>query len=132
MTTEAKKFELGPRQKAWLEALKSGKYRHGKCALEKIVDGETRNCCLGVLCIIEGIEKSSSDEENVSEFNFGYAWNSGVLGISLTEEIGLRSQTGLIENENKSLVGINDYADSFAPIIELFEQHPERVFTKSV
>lgn len=37
----------------WVEALRSGKYTQGKCMLETL-DG--RNCCLGVLCRITGME----------------------------------------------------------------------------
>jgi hypothetical protein len=34
----------------WLTALRSGDYAQGKGKLERVVDGQSKYCCLGVLC----------------------------------------------------------------------------------
>ena len=43
---------MNPEIKAkWLEALKSGKYKRGSCALKPAISkGDESYCCLGVLC----------------------------------------------------------------------------------
>lgn len=45
------KMELGPRQKAWIEALKSGKY--SQCI--RVLHIENEYCCLGVACELSEI-----------------------------------------------------------------------------
>lgn len=43
--------KMNPEAKAlWVAALRSGKYQQGFGRLEKVVDGKTYHCCLGVLC----------------------------------------------------------------------------------
>lgn len=37
-------------KKQWVEALRSGKYEQGTCALRKHNFGQDQYCCLGVLC----------------------------------------------------------------------------------
>lgn len=48
-------FKLGPMQRKWLAALKSGKYNHGTGRLCNITEeGLLVHCCLGVLCEVMG------------------------------------------------------------------------------
>lgn len=44
------KQELGPVQKAWVEALRSGKYKRGTQVLTEVDGDECKYCCLGVAC----------------------------------------------------------------------------------
>jgi hypothetical protein len=37
-------------KKRWLDALRSGKFKQGREALRSNHGGDTRHCCLGVLC----------------------------------------------------------------------------------
>lgn len=37
-------------KKKWIKALRSGEYKQGVGSLRRIVEGEARYCCLGVLC----------------------------------------------------------------------------------
>jgi hypothetical protein len=46
---------LTPEDKAlWLEALRSGRYNHGKGQLREVVEDITTYCCLGVFAELKG------------------------------------------------------------------------------
>lgn len=124
--TKAKKFKLGPKQKKWIRALKSGKFKKAKGDLEK--DGGY--CCLGVAnCVLKL-------GENVQE-------HSGL--VDTYPELGLYGSLGEIETDNDygykflrgtkeydSLADMNDKNISHKKIAEFIETNPELVFTKSV
>lgn len=82
---------LNAEKEAWLEALESGKFIHGKKRLKTVdVGGLESHCCLGVLVEVMGVklmptELDRGDEhrgESETEFNrievdgqiFGYEW----------------------------------------------------------
>lgn len=44
----------------WVEALRSGKFKQGQEMLSYEIDGETKHCCLGVLCDLYNKEKHRS------------------------------------------------------------------------
>jgi hypothetical protein len=47
-------------KEAWLSALRSGDYLQGMGALEDLVGLERRYCCLGVGCLVLGVEPADS------------------------------------------------------------------------
>jgi len=99
-------------KKAWIEALRSGKYKQGQLSLKH----NNCYCCLGVLCeinhkldeygyIIEG-GKEYLNEELEKEFNIGY--NGYFKGFSI--------------NEKLCLTELNDFTDfTFEQIAEVIE-----------
>lgn len=51
--------------KKWIEALRSGEYKQGSGVYCKIVDGEPRYCCLGVLAKVAGFNYTVDAEGDV-------------------------------------------------------------------
>lgn len=117
-----KKFKLGPKQKKWIKALKSGKYKQSKNTL---YNKETAGyCCLGVaneVCDLK--EKSDSTLLNAYK------------------KLGLNDDDGEIvdgykfprgKKKYRYLTDMNDKGVSFSKIAEFIESHPEKVFTRSI
>jgi hypothetical protein len=146
-------FELGPKQNAWLEALKSGNYKHGTGSLCSTRSGELRHCCLGVLC--ETLKFTRVSDKGGFEHN-KILQVSG-LPASIAEDMGLRKSLGFVDyskltNSIKKrfsgeswldsinrqslfcLTSLNDscISDSWKLIIEIMETCPEAIFSKSV
>jgi hypothetical protein len=142
-------MKLGPKQQAWLDALKSGKYAQGTKALKVNLGGEkVAHCCLGVLCETLGLQ--SSLPKDAFEYQFtdidslaGDRKIDAALNARITQEIKLRSMNGAIEYsglpqdliarlgaDGNTLAGINDYvANPWPKIIEIMEKYPDAVFT---
>lgn len=98
---------LGPKQQAWLTALRSGLYFQGKGVLfQKNPDGPDLYCPLGVLCDI-----------NNRPGQWGFAPND------LAAELGLRDQV-LIQRYN-DILGL-----TFDQIADRIENDPKFYFNK--
>lgn len=70
MPTEDKKpFELGPNQRKWIDALRSGKYKQGKSNLARRAGDTIEYCCLGVLCEIAGIKPKAGKYPNILQYD---------------------------------------------------------------
>ena len=115
-----KKFKLGPKQKQWIKALKSGKYKQCKAELCNGVG----YCCLGVANTILNLKE---DSELCLEDTFN--------------ALGLKSDCGDFDSSYKfprgnrtytDLTAMNDNGVSFKKIAEFVESNPELVFKKSV
>lgn len=108
--------ELGPLQRKWVEALRSGEYEQGK----RFLKADDAYCCLGVACIAFGIPVPSSAARLPEPVQFGMKFHSayGLLkGDKLDGELRLDFA--------------NDYANStFERIADFVEDHPEAVFTE--
>lgn len=117
-------FKLGPLQQKWLDALKSGRYRHCKGQLGRVALGEQKNCCLGVLCEVLKIELFQMGYDIIYANMVAYAPDVA------TKSVGLRDSSGRIYGKMDSLSTINDQSDSYAPVIEILETRPGDVFTK--
>lgn len=111
------KQKLGPKQKAWVKALRSGKFKQ----TEGVLKDKNGYCCLGVLCELE--EKLTKN---------GYIKgtdNSIELPNIILKKYGFNSKIGSIKN-SYSLAARNDDGISFKEIANFIEQNPEKVFTK--
>jgi hypothetical protein len=117
-----KKFKLGPLQRKWIRALKSGKFKKGTLCLH--CEEDNSYCCLGV----------ANECLNLKETSSGFLSNT-------YKRIGLFNSSGVISNNYKfprgtklygSLVEMNDKNISHKKIAEFLENNPELVFTKSV
>lgn len=80
-------MKLKPEVKAaWVTALRSGEYEQGTGCLNKLVDGEERYCCLGVLADLaarEGIvERYVTQEESNSPYR-SYDGESGLPPLAV-------------------------------------------------
>lgn len=133
----------------WLEALASGKYSKGKRTLKyTFSEGQTKYCCLGVLCElhseITGEGKWENDGENVRRYIVGERRDSKVLPWNVVKWADLKDRAGTITldkgDQNKlvarnlvSILGcgdpfiteINDNSerDDFEDVIPLIEKY---------
>lgn len=100
---------------AWLEALRSGRYKQGRGQLfnsSKLMSLENTYCCLGVLC----------DISNLGQFK-----DAGVNYIESTPDHfipkAVRKWSGLSSDAEDILVAFNDVQDkSFAEIGDYIEE----------
>lgn len=106
-------------KKAWVEALRSGKYEQGKGYLYK----NGKHCCLGVLTQL-GVEagvvcKFTDDGE---EF-FGEGLENTYTPKEVQEWAGIDSSPAIMMpgRYHDHLVGLNDSGTSFQEIAQLIE-----------
>jgi len=83
----------------WLDALREGEYVQGRSALER----EGRNCCLGVLVDVMGIDRVLVDPQQPVSF-FDSAGN--LMRVSLTDTV--LTEAGLSWGETSILIRLND------------------------
>lgn len=121
--------ELGPNQKRWIEALRSGEYRQTTRALCR--DGAY--CCLGVGCVLIGM-KSRPDSIEIDDFDvevrrFGSETQSAPKKV--VSHLALRSNTGADLTGDECLAQLNDEGKTFAEIADLIESNPANWFTEA-
>ena len=108
-------IELGPIQKQWVAALRSGEYPQGRNFM--VCNG--KYCCLGVATKCFGLDHDRFYLTNKS-------W----------ESLGLRDSDGAFAHtlgtKHVSLARMNDRGIPFAEIADYIEQNPGLVFTHSV
>lgn len=117
----------------WLTALESGEYKQGQYALAKDNDkGETRYCCLGVLCNIaanQGICNKVKDEDD-DIIKYSYDGELGTLPDSVRTwaELPFRENADS-EDDSQSededildLIIINDDSNNFDKVIEIIKE----------
>lgn len=94
-------------QRAWVNALKSGKYRKAKGALTAIYSGGSRaHCCLGVACVVargfsEELKKLLPIKNDWTGVE--YAGEDTVLPFALETRLGVRGKNGELLKEFKSI-----------------------------
>jgi hypothetical protein len=119
-----KKMELGPNQKRWIAALRSGEYKQGRFTLCH----DDEYCCLGVACDVFGIPY-----ETESGVRF-YSGNEIVLTVAVRDMLGLKDVGGKVNDEDMSeaLFYHNDNGYTFEQIADTMERFPEKYFKESV
>lgn len=113
--------ELGPLQKKWVEALRSGKYKQGSGYLRS---GD-RFCCLGVACDVLGHAPEPVESHLPPSVMAALRFhdNGGQLrGMQMPRVVS----KGPYPHE--FLVNANDCGETFAVIADFVEAHPEAVF----
>jgi hypothetical protein len=146
---KAKKFKMGPKQRKWLSALKSGKFIQTRGTLgRKTRDGKLKHCCLGVLCElnIKAIKEVGWDEYTPTVKT--YDDSDGNLPSHMKDLAGLYDVAGgfdgksLLPPERRqefdklvkqldSLAEVNDTSRSYDKVIEIISKFPEAVFIRS-
>lgn len=109
-------FELGPNQKAWIAALRSGEYKQGRRMLVE----DDKYCCLGVGCVMIG----------------GNPVDRNMLYDSEAERLGLFDRAGSRSGETREtrdcLWFLNDVVEmTFEGIADLLEFSPASYFRES-
>ena len=137
-------MELGPKQKEWVEALRSGKYEQGKSFLHT---RSSKFCCLGIACDI------SKERLGLVVGHFGdsvtYTGMDCFLPHCVIEDLRLNGDGGYFIDratmndpqggallalfkgigECDSLADANDKDATFPEIADFIESNPELVFT---
>lgn len=110
-------LELGPIQKQWVAALRSGEYPQGRSFM--VCNG--KYCCLGVAAKCFGLDHDRFYLTNKSWELLGLRDSDGALAIA-----------DIFETPHVSLARMNDKGVPFAEIADYIEQNPDLVFTHSV
>ena len=93
----------------WVSALRSGKYKQGKCALHNA----DSFCCLGVLCEVMGVEQIDIGGPAVA---YGHESNVTMPGATVLWRAGLsmdqaRRLAHFNDNRGRSFHEIADYIE---------------------
>ena len=131
-----KKQNLGPNQKQWLRALRSGCYKQTQKTLG-LLEAGPGFCCLGVACLLFG-EPSRMGWTFDGKFFVRTdtdVWDTSVLPREIAKDLALFSPAG--DPSKNAPVGtqplfvLNDREKlSFAQIADIIEAHPEHYFKK--
>lgn len=134
-------FKFSPLQKAWLAALKSGKFRQTKQRLaERDQYRHNKYCCLGVACEVAnrmGVVKLVKKEDDDGEIS--YDNESASLPAEMVKALGLNCGAGELyeavedsqERVADCLAELNDNLGwSFKKIAAYIKKNPENVFKK--
>lgn len=118
------KQKLGPIQKKWVKALRSGKYKQTNGKLRD----ERGFCCLGVACEVVGMK---AQKNRHGEYLYGKQF--GITPETARRAIKLRNSNGTpcSGDVSFSLTELNDEKGySFSQIADVLEQSPEAYFRK--
>lgn len=124
--------KLGPLQKKWIKALRSGKFKQNKDGyLCLSFDGKEHHCCLGVAEEICGAKKEMTGINGHKRFN----GETAVLSSKTQRKMKFRQKNGTFSDgfiflNEISLADVNDNTKAgFKTIASFVEKHPEAVFT---
>lgn len=125
-------MELGPNQKAWVDALRSGNYQQGTEVLHSITNEVSYFCCLGVLCEMNKEHLDVMVVNRMSRVITEYDHRQSFLPSKLVGAYGFHDDLGLnIVDDEKTLAALNDACDySFSDIADIIEANPEHYFSK--
>lgn len=127
-------MKLGPRQRAWVEALRSGKYKQGRRVLRNNSD---EFCCLGVACDIYDSSGWIRRELDVFAYSLRASAPMEVKTSSLPELVrqyfGLETPDGdAVDHKHFALIHLNDNGSTFEEIADVLEKHPSAYFNEEV
>lgn len=121
---------LNKNAKAWVAALRSGKYKRGEGSLRP---SEDTYCCLGVACDLYSKAMLKENKRSTWRWNdvhfFGPKRQESILPRQVTEWLGLNSCSGFTANDEE-LADLNDAGKSFKWIAKFIESEPEGLFRK--
>lgn len=106
---------------AWLAALRGKEYKQAYGTLKETRHGETRHCCLGVLCDLHAkAKKGAWDEDN----KFRYLGDFAFLPSAVRQWAGLARNNPDVEMDDglHTLSSLNDAGYSFTHIADIIEQ----------
>ena len=116
--------------KAWVDALRSGRFRQARHAL-RVLDYDSRLpslCCLGVACEISGLGKW--EKENLFCESGGDSTDD-FLSRNVAKRLGMRTSDGKItlDGAETSLAFLNDkHWKSFPEIADVIEANADQLF----
>lgn len=122
--SKAKIAEWKRNRKKWVKALRSGEYRQ---ATGRLFDGGGY-CCLGVLCVIAGMEPDEGPDDYYFDDELAFAPPQAMQFVGLVNKTG--SQNDVLQRA--SLIGQNDSGADFGEIADIIESDPPGLFLESV
>lgn len=123
--------------KLWVQALRSGKYRQGRGAL----NSKNGMCCLGVACevyqsVVGDLNVEEIDPGGESDPNVRYDGEDFYLPEKVQTWLGLATKQGQHNNPDYShhdgLAYFNDKGSTFDQIADIIESEPEGLFGEPV
>ncbi len=111
-------------KKAWLEALRSGRFRQGRGRLHKVTPEGHEFCCLGVLCELYGKCNKKTIELAVGISTVAYDNTTHQLPLRVMEWSELENSTGAVPSATgvkRNLADLNDTGSSFAELADVIE-----------
>ena len=107
----------------WVAALRSGEYEQGYEYLKTVEpNGDTKYCCLGVLCQLQGYEWGPPIKGHpaVLPAEEGDAWQADQAVLPRN----IRTKLGLTEDQQNDLIEKNDtHAEPFSVIANYIEEN---------
>lgn len=129
------KQKLGPLQRKWLKALRSGKYKQAESALHTFDGKVHRFCCLGVACDVLGmtardpmVEREGWNPIELYPTEFRYGKESTVLPETARRRLAMYHATGEKRNGSDALTELNDSGKTFKQIANIIEASPDEFF----
>lgn len=131
--TVKKKFKLGPIQRAWVRALRSGKYKQTTGVLTMLKEDKPAGyCCLGVLCDLAVKRKITSVDFSGEYAKYTDDLEESVVPEKIREWAALRCELGSLESDSdESLAHMNDNGTSFKEIAAIIEKEASFLFRES-
>lgn len=119
---------LNERQRLWIDALRSGRFKQTKRVLGKKIGGETYNCCLGVMCEVareNGVQVPVKVDE-AGGIRYGELQSSQTSSIPrmVADFFGVRPDIRCLH----PLAQMNDGGRTFEEIAQYVEALPEVFF----
>jgi hypothetical protein len=125
------KNKLTASQQAWVDALRSGKYKQATYRLkDRLTNGF---CCLGVLCEVSNQGFFDDNDSYVCDETLADAtqYSTQIVPKKVQDWIGLRSNMGAMGTTD-SLTGLNDAEGlTFSQIADVIERRVEELFVSS-
>lgn len=127
-------MELGPNQRRWLEALRSGQYVQGR---EMLHSADEKYCCLGVACELfipetgryGGYAQTFALPHPTECYSYGEEHETGAAPKELYEHLGFRCG---IADRTDALTSMNDAGVTFEEIAGMIEEDPGKYFERSM
>ena len=118
--------------RAWIEALRSGKYRQGRGYLAaRKANDSIWHCCLGVACEL-AVEAGVIKRPRINALGQRvYDGSKQLLPLSVRDWLGLVNGAGAFitpAGRRHDLVEMNDAGKDFYQIADLIEQEPSGLF----
>ena len=111
-------------RKAWVKALRSGKYKQGR---NKLRNKNNEYCCLGVLCEL-AVKEGVIPEPKEGRRGYSYNRQAAYPPVLVAEWAGLKVRKGSYSNGVSDLAHDNDNGKSFDKIADTIEREPEGLF----
>lgn len=118
--------------RAWVAALRSGKYPQGRGALIRVEWDGDKHCCLGVACKVALEAEVALEHQVLGSYHYFAGGNTGVLPAAVSQWLGVPTNNPLLQvpphlvkagmGDPETAIGLNDqWKFTFEQIAETIE-----------